>query len=76
MDEEKFKAVLALPEINASGIANKMFGEKQSSRSRLNDKINKRKSGNGHQRLTEDDLKKGEEVLRSLANDILEAVNS
>jgi len=70
MKEENFKELLSLPEINASGIANKMFGEKPSSRSRLNDKVNNRKSGNGHQRLTDEDLAKAKTVLKDLADKI------
>ncbi len=71
MNEKDFKEILDLPEINATGVANKMFGEKTSSRSRLNDKVNNRKSGNGYARLTEEDLSKGETVLRELAETIL-----
>lgn len=70
MTEDNFKEILAMPEINATGIAKKLYGEKSTSRSRLNDKIANRKSGNGHQRLTDDDLKKAAAILKELADNI------
>jgi len=70
MTEDNFKDILAMPEINATGIAKKLYGDKPTSKSRLNDKIANRKSGNGHQRLTEDDLIKAAVILKDLANTI------
>lgn len=71
MTEDNLKEILAMPEINATGIAKKLYGDKPTSRSRLNDKVANRKSGNGHQRLTEDDLNKSAIILRDLAETIL-----
>lgn len=70
MTEDDFKEILAMPEINATGIAKKLYGDKPTSRSRLNDKIANRKSGNGHQRLTDDDLKNAAAILKELADNI------
>jgi len=70
MTEDNFKEILAMPEINATGIAKKLYGDKPTSRSRLNDKIANRKSGNGHQRLTDDDLKNAAAILKELADNI------
>ena len=70
MTEDNFKEILAMPEINATGIAKKLYGDKPTSRSRLNDKIANRKSGNGHQRLTDDDLKNAAAILKEMADNI------
>ena len=61
---------MARPEINATGIATKMFEGKANPRARLHNKINNAKSGNGYARLTDDDLTKAWEVLKDLADDI------
>ena len=77
MNENEFKRVIELPELNKSGIAGKMFPNNKNARTALNNKINGKQYGNDTVRhLTDEDLKKGEDVLRNLANDILEAVNS
>ncbi|NII81711.1 MULTISPECIES: hypothetical protein [unclassified Pedobacter] len=70
MTEDNLKEILAMPEINATGIAKKLYGDKPTSRSRLNDKVANRKSGNGHQRLTDDDLAKASAILQDLAKAI------
>lgn len=70
MKEQDLKALLTRPELNKSGIADKMFEGKSNPRGRLHNKMNNVKSGHSTQRLTEDDLKKGWEVLKDLADDI------
>ncbi|WP_231492194.1 hypothetical protein [Pedobacter sp. Leaf170] len=70
MKEDDFKQIMARPEINATGIANKMYEGIANPRVRLHNKINNAKSGNGHARLTDDDLSKAWEVLKDLADDI------
>jgi len=70
MKEDDFKEILSRPEINATGIANKMFEGKSNPRTRLHSKVNNVKAGNGLARLTEGDLSKAWEVLKDLADDI------
>ena len=70
MKEQDLKDLLARPELNATGIANKMYEGKSNPRGRLHSKVNNLKSGNGYARLTEDDLSKAWEVLKDLADDI------
>lgn len=70
MKEKDFKELLARPEINATGIASKMFEGKSNARSRLYNKVNNIASGHSTQRLTDDDLSKAWEVLKELADEI------
>lgn len=78
MNENEFKRIIELPEINKSAVAAKMYPANSAvtAKTRLANKVKEVVSGTGKQRLTDEDLKKGEEVLRNLANDILEAANS
>lgn len=70
MKEQDFKDMLAREELNNSGIADKMYPDNKYARTTLSAKLAGRKSGNGLARLTEDDLRKGWEVLKDLADDI------
>ncbi|WP_026902958.1 hypothetical protein [Pedobacter glucosidilyticus] len=70
MKEEDFKEILERPEINATGIANKMYEGKSNPRSRLYNKVNRVKSGHSTQQLTDEDLKKAWGVLKDLADAI------
>lgn len=70
MKEQDLKDLLARPELNATGIANKMFEGKSNPRGRLYNKVNNVKSGHSAQRLTDEDLSKAWEVLKDLADDI------
>ena len=70
MNEKDFKDLLARPEINATGIASKLFEGKSNARSRLYNKVNNVTSGHSTQRLTEEDLMKAWEVLKDLADAI------
>ncbi|GAB1462272.1 hypothetical protein [Pedobacter sp.] len=72
MDENNFKEILQMPEINKSAIAAKMYfpNSPVTAKTRLANKVNGTVAGSGAQRLTEEDLKKGEEVLRNLADAI------
>lgn len=70
MNENDFKDLLARPEINATGIAGKLFEGKSNPRGRLFNKVNNIKTGNGAARLTEEDLNKAWEVLKELADAI------
>jgi hypothetical protein len=70
MTEDNLKEILAMPEINATGIAKKLYGDKPTSKSRLNDKIANRASGNGHARLTQKDLDDAAVILEGLAKAI------
>lgn len=71
MKEQDFKDLLEREELNKSAIADKMYPETKYARTTLSAKLAGRKSGNGLARLTDDDLKKGWEVLKDLADDIL-----
>ncbi|MBC7744437.1 MAG: hypothetical protein H7096_04980 [Flavobacterium sp.] len=72
-DKEAFKAILERNELNKSAIADKMYPNSKYARTALNNKLNERKSGNDTIRvLTDDDLKKGWEVLKDLSDAIIE----
>ena len=70
MKEQDFKDLLAREELNNSAIADKMYPDTKYARTTLSAKLAGRKAGNGHARLTEDDLKKAWKVLKDLADDI------
>jgi len=70
MKEHELKELLERPELNKSGIADKMYPNNKHARTTLSAKIAGRKLGNGVARLTDDDLKKGWEVLKELADAI------
>ena len=70
-DKEAFKAILERPELNKSAIADRMYPNTKYARTSLNNKLNERKSGNDTIRvLTDEDLKKGWDVLKDLADAI------
>lgn len=73
MNENAFKEILAMPELNNSAISQKMYptNSPATAKTRLNNKLKEAVAGSGVQRLTPEDLRKGEEVLRNLANEIL-----
>lgn len=58
------------PIINLSKLADKMWPENKSSRSKLTNKLNENTVGNGKQRITENDLINAKKVLKKLADDI------
>jgi len=70
MKEQDLKDLLARPEINATGIAAKIYQGKSNPRGRLYNKVNNVKTGNGVARLTDEDLLKAWEVLKDLADAI------
>jgi hypothetical protein len=71
MKEQDFKDLLARPELNKSAIADKMYPNNKYARTTLNNKLKENQYGSDSARkLNEDDLKKGWEVLKDLADDI------
>lgn len=71
MKEQDLKDLLARPELNKSGIADKMYPKNKFARTTLNNKLKESKHGSDSvRRLNEDDLSKAWEVLKDLADDI------
>ena len=70
MDEKEFIELVSKPEINRNAIASSMYPANNFAKTKLANKIAKTQGKTGTQRLTDEDLKKGEEVLRKLADDI------
>lgn len=58
------------PIINSSQLANQMWPDNKSARSKLTNKLNENIAGTGKQRITEDDEKKAIDVLKKLAKAI------
>lgn len=73
MKKEDLKDLLNKDEINISAIAEKMYpnNTKQAARSRLSNKLNE----NAGQRFTHEDLIKGNEVFKNLADDIYSRID-
>lgn len=71
MKEQELKDLLARPEINKSGIADKMYPNNKYARTTLNNKLNEKQYGKDSARkFNEDDLTRAWEVLKDLADDI------
>jgi hypothetical protein len=63
--------------ISQSNLALKMFpNTPKSAKSKLSNKLNEAKAGNGKQRLTDDDIKIGWKVLKDLAEDIMQKAST
>lgn len=60
------------PIINQTKLAEKMWPENKSSRSKLSNKLNENIAGNGKQRITAQDIEKAKDALKKLTENINE----